>query len=209
MSFVRVADRSCKVIAFGRLILASFFLVAASLGLDRLIAYPVAAWTICLAYAALSLLVVAVTWSNWWLEHRLRLPMHVVDIGFFLALSLATGLQVANPFFLFFVFLVLSAAAKWGWRGAIWTSAAAIALFAASIATEAYFGSLTAEDQARAVIDGLQADVVTLVERDVRLQELFIGLLQDPTELREDRKDHRDPESHRHPEEVLLLAGRP
>lgn len=160
---MRLANRSGKVIALGRLLLALFILVATLRSIDGLAEYPEATLAIGLIYIVFSVVALVLTWSNWWLEHRLRLPTHIVDMGFFLALDLATGIPVTSPFFLFFVFLVLSAAAKWGWRAAMWTAAFASLLFAAETAVEIYTASLSPEEYVFAIVRGGHLIVLSLM----------------------------------------------
>lgn len=59
---------------------------------------------------------------------------HGLDIAFFFAIDLSQGPTVASPFFIFFVFLVLSAAAKWGMRGVVLTALLVTLLHAAETA---------------------------------------------------------------------------
>lgn len=152
MATLRLENRTGKVISLGRLTLSMFIFAAVFFGMDRTPAFPAASYRLAAGYMALAALFLALTWSSWWIEHRLKLFSHVVDVTFFLALSTSTGLDVSSPFFLFFVFLVLSAAAKWGWREAIATGLVAALLFAGEAAVELSRRTMAAEDYVRAIV---------------------------------------------------------
>lgn len=81
------------------------------------------------AYGLVALAVLQLTWNNWWLDHRLAWPVHVLDVAFFTVLALITERHVATPFFLLFVFLLLSAFKRFGWQPALYTVAAALILY--------------------------------------------------------------------------------
>lgn len=135
--------RSGRVIALARAVLASIFLIAISVDPTQ----PVQATTV--TYAMLGTYVVAalgialLTWKNWWLDAKLAAPMHVVDIALFTLLVLTTD-GYTSPFFVFFVFLVLSAAIRWGWRQTALTATIVILIFFAvglsAASAEADFG---------------------------------------------------------------------
>ena len=61
------------------------------------------------------------TWSNWWLDAKLAGPAHAVDIVLFTLLVLLTE-GYTSPFFTFFMFILLSAAIRWGWRATALTA---------------------------------------------------------------------------------------
>jgi signal transduction histidine kinase len=151
---LRLENRSGKVIALGRLTLACFFGLALAAGGRAQAVYP--AWTYALAgfYAAAAAAVLALTWSNWWLDHKLRLPAHLLDLTVFAALLLSIGATIDSPFFTFFVFLVLSAAVRWGWKHALLTAAVVAALFGVGTWAAMASGALPAEDLSRVVLRG-------------------------------------------------------
>ena len=120
--------RSGRVIAVARTALALFFLVA--IWLDRTLPAQAVTETYALlgAYVLVALAFALVTWNDWLLECRLAAPAHILDIGVFTALIFGTE-GYTSPFFTFFVFLLLSAAIRWGWRETAATAAAVIVLF--------------------------------------------------------------------------------
>jgi signal transduction histidine kinase len=112
---------SGRVIALGRLMLATFFLLAIWMDVSQPSHAPVATFALLVAYIAFAAAIVAATWSNWWLDAKLAGPAHAVDIILFTALVLLTE-GYTSPFFTFFMFLLLSAAIRWGWRATALTA---------------------------------------------------------------------------------------
>lgn len=116
--------RSGRVIALGRSMLAAIFLFAIWVDSSQPAQGPAETYALLAAYLGLALLFTAVTWDNWWLEAKLAAPVHILDVFVFTLLMLGTD-GYTSPFFLFFVFLILAAAIRWGWRE---TAATAIGL---------------------------------------------------------------------------------
>ncbi len=123
--------RSGRVISTCRLLLALLFAIAVSLEPSQPLVFAPAAKFMLLGYAALSAVLLAATWDNWWLETRLGAPAHVVDLAAFTGLTALTG-GYASPFFGIFIFLVLSAAMRWGWREATLTVLLIVLVFFAA-----------------------------------------------------------------------------
>lgn len=140
---MRLANRSGRVIALARLLLALFFLLSSAQTIDGPIEHPRSMLAITAAFIVYALVLVALTWRNWWLEHKLAAPSHVIDVALFFALDLAAGMPVNSPFFVYFIYLVLAAAARWGWRVAMRTAVVATLLFVGEHLLEGY---LEAED---------------------------------------------------------------
>src|SRR5688500_13809968 len=100
--------RSGRVIALGRLVLAAVFLLAIRLDPTQPSHFENATYAILVAYLAWAAAYLAMTWSNWWLERRLALAAHILDIAMFgIMVYLTEG--YTSPFFTFFVFILLSA----------------------------------------------------------------------------------------------------
>ena len=76
---------------------------------------PDAAYALLAGYVAFAAAIVALTWNDWWRDAHLAGPAHAVDILFFTALVLLTE-GYTSPFFTFFMFVLLSAAIRWGWH---------------------------------------------------------------------------------------------
>jgi len=106
---------SSRVIALGRLLLATLFLVAIAIDISQPALAPAATYALLAIYIAAAAAIVVATWNNWWLDARLAGPAHAFDIVVFALLVYLTE-AYTSPFFTFFVFLLLSAAIRWGWR---------------------------------------------------------------------------------------------
>jgi signal transduction histidine kinase len=116
------------VISLGRVVLACVFLLAMWLDPAQPSVAPAEGYAILVAYVVMALLLLAATWSNWWLDHRLALPAHVLDILVFSIMVFLTE-GYTSPFFTFFVFLILSSTIRWSWRATAATAGAVILLF--------------------------------------------------------------------------------
>ena len=106
---------SGRVIALGRLLLATLFLVSISVDASQPAQAPAPTYALLGAYVAFAAVMVALTWRNWWLDARLAGPGHAIDIILFAVLVLLTE-GYTSPFFAFFMFVLLSAAIRWGWQ---------------------------------------------------------------------------------------------
>jgi signal transduction histidine kinase len=120
--------RSGRVISIGRFALASVFLFAIWVDPSQPSRYAPQAYAILAAYVAAAAFYLAITWNEWWLESRLAPAAHVVDIVVFGVMVFLTE-GYTSPFFTFFVFIVLSATIKWGWRVTVLSAGAVILLF--------------------------------------------------------------------------------
>lgn len=79
-------------------------------------------------YAAGAIGIAAATWRNWWLDARLAVPMHAIDMAVFTAIVFSTN-GSTSPFFLFFVLPLLSATIRWGWRETAFTATSLVVLY--------------------------------------------------------------------------------
>ncbi len=95
--------------------LATLFLAAILIDVSQPTHYPQLAFALLGGYVLFSAAIVAATWRDWWLDAKLAGPAHAIDIAVFAALVLLTE-GFTSPFFTFFVFLLLSAAIRWGWN---------------------------------------------------------------------------------------------
>lgn len=112
---------SGRVIALGRLLLATLFLVSISIDASQPAQAPASTYALLAAYVAFAAAMVALTWHNWWLDAKLAGPGHAIDIILFALLVLLTE-GYTSPFFTFFTFLLLSAAIRWGWQSTTLTA---------------------------------------------------------------------------------------
>lgn len=106
---------SGRVIALGRLLLATSYLVVILIDFSQPAHAPAATYGLISFYVAVACVLVVTTWKNWWLDARLAGPAHAFDILVFTALVVLTQ-GYTSPYFTFFMFLLLSAAIRWGWR---------------------------------------------------------------------------------------------
>lgn len=103
------------MIALGRLLLATSYLIVIVVDFSQPARAPAATYTLIGFYVAAAAAIVIMTWKNWWLDARFAGPAHAFDIMMFTALVILTQ-GYTSPYFTFFMFLLLSAAIRWGWR---------------------------------------------------------------------------------------------
>ncbi|HEY0625782.1 MAG TPA: histidine kinase [Allosphingosinicella sp.] len=109
------------MLAAGRGLLAGCFLLAFWFDATEFTSGPAVAYALLGWYAALSAAYLIATWNDWWLERRLGGPAHAMDLIAFASLVALTN-GYTSPFFPFSIFLILSAALRWGWREAALTT---------------------------------------------------------------------------------------
>jgi len=119
---------SGRVIALGRLMLAITFLVAVMLGRSQSELVWAQTYVLLILYAAGAAIITVATWRNWWLDARLALVTHGVDMAVFTGIVFSSN-GTTSPFFLFFVLPLLSAAVRWSWRETALTASALIVLY--------------------------------------------------------------------------------
>ncbi|HET9336503.1 MAG TPA: histidine kinase [Sphingomicrobium sp.] len=122
---------SGRVIALGRLIQAMLFLLALRLDPSQPTFAPQSTYAILAIYLFLAAAIAAATWNNWWLDARMAGPAHAIDILMFSMLVLLTA-GYTSPFFTFFMFILLSAAIRWGWRATALSATLLTLLFLAA-----------------------------------------------------------------------------
>lgn len=96
---------------------------------------PYLAWvrtySLLTAYAAAAGVIAVLTWRNWWLDARLAVITHGVDMAVFTAIVFSAN-STTSPFFLFFVLPLLSAAIRWSWRETALTATVMVLLYVAA-----------------------------------------------------------------------------
>ena len=132
--------RSGRVIAMGRLVLATVFLLAVYLDPSQPSQNPDVAYSLLVGYLVWSAGLLVLTWASWWLDYRLAALAHLVDIAAFGTLVYCTE-GYTSPFYTFFVFLLLSSAIRWSWRETALTALAVAILFFAAGAAVLMTGS--------------------------------------------------------------------
>lgn len=123
--------RSGRVIALARAVLAAVFLFAIWVDPSQPAQAVATTYAVLAIYVVAAAAIAALTWRNWWLDARLAAPMQVVDIVVFTLLVLTSD-GYTSPFFVFFVFLILSAAIRWGWRETALTAVPVTLLYVAA-----------------------------------------------------------------------------
>ena len=118
---------SGRVIAGGRLLLACLFLLAVWADSQSLRAHA-AIFVLLAVYAIWSLGVTLLVWKDWWRDARLAAPAHVIDVAVFMVMLYSTE-GYTSPYFTFFIFILLSAAIRWGWKETAITAGAIIAVY--------------------------------------------------------------------------------
>lgn len=122
---------SGRVIAGGRLLLASLFLLAVWADDSQPTRWHEAVYALLGAYVAWSLAVTFMVWNDWWRDARLAAPAHIIDVAVFMTMLYATA-GYTSPYFIFFIFILLAAAIRWGWRETAVTAGAIAAIYFAS-----------------------------------------------------------------------------
>ena len=91
------------------------FLVAILIDINQPAKAPSATYALLIGYVVFAAAIVAATWNDWWLDAKLAGPAHAVDILLFMVLVFLTE-GYTSPYFIFFIFLLLAPAIRWGWR---------------------------------------------------------------------------------------------
>src|SRR5438309_9286287 len=108
--------------------LAITFLLAVMLGRSQSELIWAQTYVLLILYAAGALIIAAATWRNWWLDARLAMVTHGIDMAVFTAIVFSSN-GTTSPFFLFFVLPLLSAAVRWSWRETALTATGLILLY--------------------------------------------------------------------------------
>src|SRR4030095_9371980 len=119
---------SGRVIALGRLMLATLFLAAVLIDTGQPTHAPTVTYALIAGYIAISAAIVAATWNNWWVDAQVAGPAHAVDIVMFTLLVLLTE-GYTSPFLFFFMFVLLAAAIRWDWHATALTAILLILLY--------------------------------------------------------------------------------
>ncbi|WP_146592499.1 sensor histidine kinase [Puniceibacterium confluentis] len=120
------ASRSDRIIGLARLPLAFVILLAVWLDPTQPTRVPTLTYTLLLGYAAFAI-TVAILLFRPSPRPMLAVVAHLADLGVFTFLVYTTE-GPTSPFFLLFTFSIVSAAFRWRWRGALWTSLAVLVL---------------------------------------------------------------------------------
>lgn len=121
-------QRAERLIAMGRVVLASASLLAIWFDPGEPVRHPRVAYGLLWAYVGYSLALAVVTWRASAVAEWQRRATQAVDLAFFSAMLFFTA-GTTTPFITYFVFAVICATLRWQWRGALWAAAASLASF--------------------------------------------------------------------------------
>lgn len=121
-------SRAERLIAAGRVVLASFSLLAIWLDPSEPSKYANTAYALLAVYVAYALLIALRVWRSDAALSRLGLATHIFDLAAFSLFMYFTE-GPTSPFFVYFVFSLVCATLRWRWRGTLWTAVAALATF--------------------------------------------------------------------------------
>lgn len=121
-------ERTERIIAAGRVVLASFSLIAIWLDPTTPTRYATLAYPLLIGYVLYAVVVTLVVWSSHGPLVRLGLLTHIFDLVMFsLLMYFIEG--PTSPFFAYFVFAIVCATLRWQWRGTLWTAVVAVVAF--------------------------------------------------------------------------------
>ncbi|HEX5757695.1 MAG TPA: histidine kinase [Thermoanaerobaculia bacterium] len=123
-------SRAERLIAAGRIVLASSSLFGVWLDPTEPDRHAAVAYSLLVAYVAYAALLALRAWRARGPGRRERVVTHVVDLAFFSLFVYFTA-GPASPFTTYFVFSMLCATLRWRWRGVLWTAAASIVAYLA------------------------------------------------------------------------------
>lgn len=155
-------NRPERLIAAGRVVLAASSLFAVWLDPSEPAKYARVAYFLLAAYLAYSVLIALALWRFEAPSRRARLATHLFDLHFF-SLFIYFTAGAGSPFTAFFVFSLVCAALRWGWRGTAWTAAASLA---ALLAISVYFGEVVDDPDFQlhtSIIRGVYLAVVAML----------------------------------------------
>lgn len=119
---------SGRVIAIGRYMLSALIMFAMIVDTNPVLYPSSPVFAIVGAYLVFALALVVLTWNDWWLDARLAGPAHAIDIITYTFLVFLVGAD-DSPYFTFFIFILLAAAIRWGWRATSLTAILLISLY--------------------------------------------------------------------------------
>jgi signal transduction histidine kinase len=135
--------RTERLISAGRVILASFSLLAIWLDPTTPARYAELAYPLLIAYVLYAVVVAFVVWTSQRPLVWLRLFTHICDLVMFsLFMYFIEG--PTTPFFAYFIFAIVCATLRWQWRGTLWTAIVVLAAFLGI----GYYASEVLEDPA-------------------------------------------------------------
>ena len=117
---------SARVVALARVALAAVFYLG-TMADPQVGASPITV-PLLTGFLTFAIFVAVFTWNDWWVDARIALVTHAIDVCFFVTI-VGSPEGYSSPYFLFFVFLLLSSAIRWTWRETAATAAVVIVLY--------------------------------------------------------------------------------
>ncbi len=114
-----------RIIATGRMVLSGFFLLAIWIDPSEPSRHAQVTYAILSWYFVYSVVLFLATWRSYFVEKLPRIVTHIIDLLVFAAVLFFTE-GPTSPFFVYFVYLLVSASLRWQWRGTLWTAGAAL-----------------------------------------------------------------------------------
>src|SRR5262245_39225844 len=121
--------RTERLIATGRVVLASSSLLAIWLDPSQPAKYAAVTYVLMAIYVAYALGLAAPVWGARPPGLRVQVATHVVDLVAFSLFIFLTEGPPTSPFFVYFIFSILCATLRWGWQATLWTSLFSVAVF--------------------------------------------------------------------------------
>lgn len=152
-------NRSDRMVALGRTVLAAAASLATRIDPLTSAGYSSLVGPVLNLYLGLATSFALLVWIRSLTSYPLGTWAHLVDLAVIAVLIYSTA-GASSPFFPLFLFTILAATVRWGWRGSLWTTAAVMALFMPT----AIIGSVTPDpardDLARYIIRVAQVPVI-------------------------------------------------
>ncbi len=193
--------RSERLIAVGRVVLASASLLAIWFDPGAPARHPRIAYAVLGAHLAYSLAVALLGWTARTAPEWRRRLTQGVDLAVYSSILYFTA-GTTSPFIAYFVFAVICATLRWQWRGALWTAVTSLAAFFAIgiyllilepgfepyplVVRGIYLGVIATllgymgfhEEKTRRELSLLLAEAVATEERNRLARDLHDGVLQ-------------------------------
>lgn len=123
-----LTSRAERLVAGGRIVLASFSLVAIYIDPTEPAQYERLTYSLLVLFVAYAAAVALWTWPRVTQRRGWTIATHVIDLLFFSVLIYVTEGPV-SPFFIYFVFALFSASLRLNVSGTIWTAVTAVVIF--------------------------------------------------------------------------------
>jgi signal transduction histidine kinase len=117
-------NRSGRVIALTRMVLATVFFLALWIDPDQPMRATALGYALLTGYMLVAAGLLILSWRNWWWDNRLAKPALLIDVYSFLAAVFVTegaSDDFTSPFLAFFAFLMLATTIRWDWRVTVLT----------------------------------------------------------------------------------------